>query len=457
MYKEESIKNILRCIARSMADIDAPGGGKSVPADMESLSLMATLSHMIMIRNGRKYAYNVSENSYEFLDEETGEAFSVSKDALAEFLTESELSGFDREIKEDGRLIGELPEDAPEPEPEDIPEEDKKPEEYPEEEPEPDELPETEIQQEEKPEEEPDIEPEPYVQEAPMPQYDPEPFVQEEAPITEKLSPEPPSLRPAPVTDDPYEGDRNEEFLRQVADTGIRTMSMSIPEPGPVDAQKLDRDLSHIMAGISRKAGIADKYTDRTKIEKEELLQYYAAFTLTMDDQVGRYELMAAPLDPKNPTGRFAFWVLKYNSDKAYVNVSKTTDRSTEEGVYRFFALKDNLSIRMEPEIQNGRFRIRITLQGDDSAYITIKREKTIGDSGHILFVDEESEIAIHVFPLDMTNNNEGNAGFFYVTETEDEAKASIIQDGSGTVKTPAGNYQMTARWKGDTLLVQLI
>ena len=254
------------------------------------------------------------------------------------------------------------------------------------------------------------------------------------------------------------EAESDDDFLSRIMamDTTVTVVSehenMPVTEPEGEDAGN-----SSSSSDVPQKGHITAPYEDCTEIEKTDLMQYYAAFLLKMNDQVGRYELMAAPLNPKHPTGRFVFWVKKWNSGRAYVTVSESSADQKEEGIYRFINMKNGLYAKLTPEYHDGQFRIRISISDENRASIEIKSEKSLGKAGHIIFTDEESDTAIHAIPVDMHNNENGNAGYFYVVEDPERAHAGQYEDGTGQIKTAVGSYQMTLRWNENRLYAQLI
>ena len=309
-------------------------------------------------------------------------------------------------------------------------------------------VPEDTSPEEEETEEPPETEPEPVPEQKTDPAPAPEP---ENRPYTSFASPM--SATEETREEDEDEPENDDDFLSRVMATDT---SATVISANNTEVQEAEAENEEEPPYTPGKSAVAAAYEDCTEIDRTGLMQYYAAFTLKINDQIGKYELMAAPLNPKNPTGRFAFWVKKWHSGKAYVNVSEQTKEFREQGIYRFIQLKNGLYVTLTPEIYDGNFRVRLEISDKEKGTIEIRHESSIGKEGHIIFADSETDTAIHAFPVDMKNNSEGNAGYYYVVESKDGATAGDCEDGIGRIRTKDGSYRMTLRWHNETLYAQL-
>ena len=349
--------------------------------------------------------------------------------------------------------------------------------------------------EEEEPEAEEPVNEEPSAPQAPRKEEEPqkaeeppkqEPEAEPEAAPAPAPAPEPaptPAPEPAPAADT-QQNMTFSEFLTKVQEAGTADTPSEAAAPEPKngdgtepdeeDAYESDEDFeARIMTSLSNgtaevvkdespvpepedepvEVDITKNYEDCSVIEKNEIMQYYAAFILQINDQVGKYELMAAPLDPHHPTGKCVFWVKKWQSQgRAYVTVSESTEDHREQGTYRFMSMKSGLYMTMTPEYHDGKFSVRMSLSDEGKATLRVHSDKTIGNGGHILLTDKSTDTAIHAFPFDMKNNTEGNAGYFCVVESPEGRTALQHEDGAGVITTIDGSYQLTLRWNEETL-----
>ena len=137
---------------------------------------------------------------------------------------------------------------------------------------------------------------------------------------------------------------------------------------------------------------------------------------------------------------------------QAVINNHKAVEISDENGQITFET--DDYSYFIDASIKNKEFVSEVKVkEGTEDNFTT--RRISFGKKGHIVQVDEEDGIKIHIIPTSFQSNEYGTADFIYCIESESEGKEQIdfnygSNNGEKSVLLEINNvlYELEARWK---------
>ena len=137
---------------------------------------------------------------------------------------------------------------------------------------------------------------------------------------------------------------------------------------------------------------------------------------------------------------------------QAVINNHKAVEISDENGQITFET--DDYSYFIDASIKNKEFVSEVKVkEGTEDDFTT--RRISFGKKGHIVQVDEEDGIKIHIIPTSFQSNEYGTADFIYCIESESEGKEQIdfnygSNNGEKSVLLEINNvlYELEARWK---------
>lgn len=387
--------------------------GKKIADELVTLEVIETCLHANLIRSGAQY-YLTGENVYSV--GEADASFSISKDELLSAISDHDFELFDNELREDGRvLVDVITSNAS----------------------------------------------------ASAENKDTVTFTPAEE-KNESVRPEK-EVTSVSVAENGYEEIREDDdneaadaFINRIMSMTKETESTSESIRTETFSPVFDSEEEEYEKAIKRaetkeneeKDLPSKKYTDVREIKKADILQYYAAFTVYKEGrELGRFELIAAPLDPKKITGKFGVWIKKHKAEKAYVNVSDGNGKRKEEVVYTLFG-EENIALTLSPAIVDGRYTVSIT--GPEGIQFSYKKQLTVGTKGHIVMIDEDNEIALHVFPTLFSKNADSGYASYYCVIESDTFRAVNVASGSDVINVGGEELTVRAKWKEDTLYASI-
>lgn len=259
------------------------------------------------------------------------------------------------------------------------------------------------------------------------------PFAEE--PVTSPIEPE---VNPFDSnSDSTIEGSNENEFPETTSESGLfgesedkKTPSDETDEVGKENDEFLDINLTglplELPTHLDNKDFTFDLHTLKSKDGKENCVFLVAPLRLDLS----RSEVIV----------------------QAVINNHKAVEISDENGQITFET--DDYSYFIDASIKNKEFVSEVKVkEGTEDNFTT--RRISFGKKGHIVQVDEEDGIKIHIIPTSFQSNEYGTADFIYCIESESEGKEQIdfnygSNNGEKSVLLEINNvlYELEARWK---------
>lgn len=259
------------------------------------------------------------------------------------------------------------------------------------------------------------------------------PFAEE--PVTSPIEPE---VNPFDSnSDSTIEGSNENEFPETTSESGLfgesedkKTPSDETDEVGKESDESLDINLTglplELPTHLDNKDFTFDLHTLKSKDGKENCVFLVAPLRLDLS----RSEVIV----------------------QAVINNHKAVEISDENGQITFET--DDYSYFIDASIKNKEFVSEVKVkEGTEDNFTT--RRISFGKKGHIVQVDEEDGIKIHIIPTSFQSNEYGTADFIYCIESESEGKEQIdfnygSNNGEKSVLLEINNvlYELEARWK---------
>lgn len=259
------------------------------------------------------------------------------------------------------------------------------------------------------------------------------PFAEE--PVTSPIEPE---VNPFDSnSDSTIEGSNENEFPETTSESGLfgesedkKTPSDETDEVGKESDESLDINLTglplELPTHLDNKDFTFDLHTLKSKDGKENCIFLVAPLRLDLS----RSEVIV----------------------QAVINNHKAVEISDENGQITFET--DDYSYFIDASIKNKEFVSEIKVkEGTEDNFTT--RRISFGKKGHIVQVDEEDGIKIHIIPTSFQSNEYGTADFIYCIESESEGKEQIdfnygSNNGEKSVLLEINNvlYELEVRWK---------
>ena len=259
------------------------------------------------------------------------------------------------------------------------------------------------------------------------------PFAEE--PVTSPIEPE---VNPFDSnSDSTIEGSNENEFPETTSESGLfgesedkKTPSDETDEVGKENDESLDINLTglplELPTHLDNKDFTFDLHTLKSKDGKENCVFLVAPLRLDLS----RSEVIV----------------------QAVINNHKAVEISDENGQITFET--DDYSYFIDASIKNKEFVSKVKVkEGTEDNFTT--RRISFGKKGHIVQVDEEDGIKIHIIPTSFQSNEYGTADFIYCIESESEGKEQIdfnygSNNGEKSVLLEINNvlYELEARWK---------
>lgn len=259
------------------------------------------------------------------------------------------------------------------------------------------------------------------------------PFAEE--PVTSPIEPE---VNPFDSnSDSTIEGSNENEFPETTSESGLfgesedkKTPSDETDKVGKESDESLDINLTglplELPTHLDNKDFTFDLHTLKSKDGKENCVFLVAPLRLDLS----RSEVIV----------------------QAVINNHKAVEISDENGQITFET--DDYSYFIDASIKNKEFVSEVKVkEGTEDDFTT--RRISFGKKGHIVQVDEEDGIKIHIIPTSFQSNEYGTADFIYCIESESEGKEQIdfnygSNNGEKSVLLEINNvlYELEARWK---------
>lgn len=259
------------------------------------------------------------------------------------------------------------------------------------------------------------------------------PFAEE--PVTSPIEPE---VNPFDSnSDSTIEGSNENGFPETTSESGLfgesedkKTPSDKTDEVGKESDESLDINLTglplELPTHLDNKDFTFDLHTLKSKDGKENCVFLVAPLRLDLS----RSEVIV----------------------QAVINNHKAVEISDENGQITFET--DDYSYFIDASIKNKEFVSEVKVkEGTEDNFTT--RRISFGKKGHIVQVDEEDGIKIHIIPTSFQSNEYGTADFIYCIESESEGKEQIdfnygSNNGEKSVLLEINNvlYELEARWK---------
>ena len=196
-----------------------------------------------------------------------------------------------------------------------------------------------------------------------------------------------------------------------------------------------------------------EKNEDIPSINENDMALYFVAFSVMKHGKsLGDYELITVPVDPKNPGGRFFYYIQNYNTENSMVGVS---DLSNGRGKLNYTPEGQKFYVDITAERDGSRHRVSIYLP-KKYGEIEIAEETQFGDLGHVLLHDQGT--TLHLFPIEF-NNTEANGTTSCVCMIEKDGVFDAVQTKNGVmdVETNGTKMKLSAAWSEDYTLYSKI
>jgi len=140
---------------------------------------------------------------------------------------------------------------------------------------------------------------------------------------------------------------------------------------------------------------------------------------------------------------------------KAVINGNEFIYTTDSNGKIEFET--DVYTYAIESVIKDGQFSPNVYVKDEDMNNFN-HTQKTFGDKGHIALVDEEDDIAVHIFPTSFKENQYHTADFIYCIDTGDGDFFSDTnrKEKSALVKINGETFEITAKWKDSVLYAKI-
>lgn len=256
--------------------------------------------------------------------------------------------------------------------------------------------------------------------------------------------------------DNPFHNEVNEELDPLNVPLEVTEQTVEIPEVPDTQEVKSETPLNELVSQISSNNSSSDEMVE---ISQEELPPQQFPLSLQSKD----FTFAVSGINSKDLSQQATFLIAPLRTDvenpvsvvKAVINGNEFVYTTDSNGKIEFET--EVYTYAIESIIQDGQFSPNVYVKDEDMDDFN-HTQKTFGDKGHIVLVDEEDDIAVHIFPTSFKENQYHTADFIYCIDTGDGDFFSDTnhKEESALVKINGETFEITAKWKDSVLYAKI-
>lgn len=256
--------------------------------------------------------------------------------------------------------------------------------------------------------------------------------------------------------DNPFHNEVNEELDPLNVPLEVTEQTVEIPEVPDTQEVKSETPLNELVSQISSNNSSSDEVVE---ISQEELPPQQFPLSLQSKD----FTFAVSGINSKDLSQQATFLIAPLRTDvenpvsvvKAVINGNEFVYTTDSNGKIEFET--EVYTYAIESIIQDGQFSPNVYVKDEDMDDFN-HTQKTFGDKGHIVLVDEEDDIAVHIFPTSFKENQYHTADFIYCIDTGDGDFFSDTnhEEESALVKINGETFEITAKWKDSVLYAKI-
>lgn len=256
--------------------------------------------------------------------------------------------------------------------------------------------------------------------------------------------------------DNPFHNEVNEELDPLNVPLEVTEQTVEIPEVPDTQEVKSETPLNELVSQISSNNSSSDEVVE---ISQEELPPQQFPLSLQSKD----FTFAVSGINSKDLSQQATFLIAPLRTDvenpvsvvKAVINGNEFVYTTDSNGKIEFET--EVYTYAIESTIQDGQFSPNVYVKDEDMDDFN-HTQKTFGDKGHIVLVDEEDDIAVHIFPTSFKENQYHTADFIYCIDTGDGDFFSDTnhKEESALVKINGETFEITAKWKDSVLYAKI-
>lgn len=282
-----------------------------------------------------------------------------------------------------------------------------------------------------------------------------------EAPVLEEVNPftlpSNPTEEVGGIPDDnPFHNEVNEELDLLNVPLEVTEQTVEIPEVPDTQEVKSETPLNELVSQISSSNSSSDEVVETSQEERPP-----QQFPLSLQSK--DFTFAVSGINSKDLSQQATFLIAPLRTDvenpvsvvKAVINGNEFVYTTDSNGKIEFET--EVYTYAIESIIQDGQFSPNVYVKDEDMDDFN-HTQKTFGDKGHIVLVDEEDDIAVHIFPTSFKENQYHTADFIYCIDTGDGDFFSDTnhKEKSALVKINGETFEITAKWKDSVLYAKI-
>lgn len=256
--------------------------------------------------------------------------------------------------------------------------------------------------------------------------------------------------------DNPFYNEVNEELDPLNVPLEVTEQTVEIPEVPDTQEVKSETPLNELVSQISSNNSSSDEVAE---ISQEERPPQQFPLSLQSKD----FTFAISGINSKDLSQQATFLIAPLRTDvenpisvvKAIINGNEFVYTTDSNGKIEFET--DLYTYAIESIIKDGQFSPNVYVKDEDMDDFN-HTQKTFGDKGHIALIDEEDDIAVHIFPTSFKENQYHTADFIYCIDTGDGDFFSDTnhKEKSALVKINGETFEITAKWKDSVLYAKI-
>lgn len=256
--------------------------------------------------------------------------------------------------------------------------------------------------------------------------------------------------------DNPFYNEVNEELDPLSVPLEVTEQTVEIPEVPDTQEVKSETPLNELVSQISSSNSSSDEVVETSQEERPP-----QQFPLSLQSK--DFTFAVSGINSKDLSQQVTFLIAPLRTDvenpvsvvKAVINGNEFVYTTDSNGKIEFET--EVYTYAIESIIQDGQFSPNVYVKDEDMDDFN-HTQKTFGDKGHIVLVDEEDDIAVHIFPTSFKENQYHTADFIYCIDTGDGDFFSDTnhKEKSALVKINGETFEITAKWKDSVLYAKI-
>lgn len=256
--------------------------------------------------------------------------------------------------------------------------------------------------------------------------------------------------------DNPFYNEVNEELDPLSVPLEVTEQTVEIPEVPNTQEVKSETPLNELVSQISSSNSSSDEVVETSQEERPP-----QQFPLSLQSK--DFTFAVSGINSKDLSQQATFLIAPLRTDvenpvsvvKAVINGNEFVYTTDSNGKIEFET--EVYTYAIESIIQDGQFSPNVYVKDEDMDDFN-HTQKTFGDKGHIVLVDEEDDIAVHIFPTSFKENQYHTADFIYCIDTGDGDFFSDTnhKEKSALVKINGETFEITAKWKDSVLYAKI-